>query len=77
MDFKQVVDLLQTQINWEAFFRLRKSIEVELNKNSERFFKSTVLERGLCRYSNGLLRYIDERGRDCQFIGNERCVSRG
>jgi glycosyltransferase involved in cell wall biosynthesis len=30
-----------------------------------------------CSIAFSMLRYIDERGRDCQFIGNERCVSRG
>lgn len=52
MNFKQAVELLQTRINWPAFFRLRLAIETELNKNSERFFKSSALEKGLCKYSN-------------------------
>lgn len=68
MNFKQVVDLLRTQVDWESFFALRSIMKEELNKPSERFFKSGIIEKGLCRYSNGILSYIDEPGRDCQFV---------
>ena len=67
MNFEQAVNLLQTQVDWESFFALRSVMAGEMNKPSERFFKSGIIERGLCSYSNGILSYIDEPGRDCQF----------
>lgn len=67
MNFNQAVNLLQNQIDWESFFNLRSIMEREMNRPSERFFKSGIIERGLCHYSNGVLSYIDEPGRDCQF----------
>lgn len=67
MNLEQAVNLLQTQVDWESFFALRSVMEGEMNKPSERFFKSGIIERGLCSYSNGILSYIDEPGRDCQF----------
>lgn len=68
MNFEQAVYLLQTQIDWESFFALRSITKDKMNKESERFFKSRVVEEGLCSFSNGILSYIDEPGRDCQFI---------
>lgn len=68
MNFQQAVDLLQNRIDWDSFFSLRSIMEGEMNNPSERFFKSGIIERGLCSYSKGTLRYIDEPGRDCQFI---------
>lgn len=68
MNFEQAVTTLKEKVEWEKFFNLRRHLKGDMNKPSERFFKSRVLEGGLCSYSGGSLRYTDLPGRDCQFI---------
>lgn len=70
MSFSSVVDLMKNTIDWEQFFTIRQVMQKSLNKPAERFLKSKIVESGLCSCSNGLLEYIDEQGRDCQFTNS-------
>lgn len=68
MNGNYVFELIKNSVDWNRFFRIRQSLTTEFNKPSERFLKSEVNERALCRCSNGVLSYINEPGRDCQIL---------
>lgn len=68
MNYDYITNLIRESIDWERFFCIRQSLATEFNKSSERFLKSEVNERAFCNCSNGILTYINDPGRDCQFV---------
>lgn len=61
---KEIADSLRTDINWPALNSLIIHIGSSLNNRKDRFQKSDLLERAVEKFSYGILKYIDEEGRD-------------
>jgi hypothetical protein len=47
---------------------LCKSIGNDFNSPQWRFLKATILEKAVAKYSNGMLRYVGEEERGCDFM---------
>lgn len=62
----QVIDILKA-INWSRFSRLCSSLGNELNDPQWRFMKAVFLENAVADYSHGMLEYVGDKERGCDF----------
>lgn len=51
-------------VDWVKFFKLKNSLNEQLNQRTARFLKSVVLDGAVAEFSNGALDYVDEDGWD-------------
>ena len=62
-----IITILQN-INWQRFHNLCLSIGKDLNSPQWRFLKAIFLENAIASYSNGMLTYVGDTERGCDFI---------
>lgn len=66
-EYQQVIGIM-ANIDWQKFHNLCKSIGTDFNSPQWRFLKATILEKAVAKYSNGMLRYVGEEERGCDFM---------
>lgn len=68
MEYTNVVEVLKNNINWQRFVNLCASIGNELNSPQWRFLKAVFLESAVAAYSKGMVTYVGESERGCDFV---------
>ena len=67
INYQKVIEIMKT-IDWQMFHNSCKSIGTDFNSPQWRFLKATILEKAVAKYSNGMLRYVGEEERGCDFM---------
>ena len=67
MSETQLIDILKN-VDWGRFSRLCTSLGSELNDSQWRFLKAVFLENAVAQYSGGMLTYVGESERGCDFV---------
>lgn len=67
INYQQVIEIMKN-IDWQMFHNSCKSIGKEFNSPQWRFLKAIILEKAVSKYSNGMLRYVGEEERGCDFV---------
>ena len=62
-----IIDILKN-VDWGRFSRLCTSLGGELNDPQWRFLKAVFLENAVAQYSGGMLTYVGESERGCDFM---------
>ena len=64
MDTKDITSWLRSNVDWNRFCTLVNEIGTELNERKLRFDKSDLFEKSLEKFSNGLMKYVNQEGVD-------------
>ena len=64
MNTKDITSWLQSNVDWNRFCTLVNNIGTELNERKLRFDKSDLFEKSLEKFSNGLMKYVNQEGVD-------------
>jgi|TARA_B100000941_G_scaffold229689_1_gene172067 hypothetical protein len=64
MDTNEITHWLRSNVDWNRFCTLVNNIGTELNERKLRFDKSDLFEKSLEKFSNGLMRYVNQEGVD-------------
>jgi hypothetical protein len=67
MKYNRVIEIMKN-VDWQKFHNLCKSVGNDFNSPQWRFLKATILEKAVAKYSGGMLRYVGEEERGCDFI---------
>lgn len=63
---ENVADYLKTNVKWQSFVNLVKSIGTQFNDAQWRFLKAIIFETSIEKFSNGNVKYVARKG--CDFI---------
>ena len=68
MSETQLIKILKNDVDWGRFSRLCTSLGSALNDPQWRFLKAVFLESAVAQYSSGMLTYVGESERGCDFM---------